>query len=240
MGKWPKSFLILLWIILLFVITTMAKFDFRSFSKEAFLIGASYSIYNSFDLYNDGILLLIHGRLPRAYTLFQLSMEEAGKVVLLLDAFTIKQVYENSDDKFRKTMPFNNFNERFSKTFTDHSEKTKYAMMYEKKFMHLFSLSMNPNNSRAFEFKVDEVEIKALNATKNQSLYTSIDSDRFILPKDKITPEHVKNIRWKAHTKVALTKASSVRFLKERKIPSEIDLNKLEALTLFSESTFYP
>src|ERR1035437_5654470 len=116
----------------------MAKTFLNKLSTESLLIGSTYSLINSFELFNDGILLLKNGRLSRAYTLFQLGMEEAGKTILLLDAFYIQKVQENFKEVGYK-FDIEKKQSDLSKVFCDHPEKMKYIFEFEIKSIDDFN-----------------------------------------------------------------------------------------------------
>lgn len=52
-----------------------------NFNEKDLLIAVSKSILNSEDLISDADLLLDNNRLARAYALYQLAIEEAGKAM---------------------------------------------------------------------------------------------------------------------------------------------------------------
>jgi len=160
----------------------MPKTSFKTFKPDTFLTGAAYSLCNSFDLFNDGILLLRNGRLCRAYTLFQLSMEEAGKTMLLLDGFVIFKIYEN----VKGLKDFKNLNNNYAlldKVFYNHPEKMKYAMKHELRILNGFIKHFNTSPGAGISHQRDQLEedlkiVNELNNMKNYSLYTFVEGEK--------------------------------------------------------------
>lgn len=214
----------------------MARPSFENFISDKFLKGVEYSLANSFYLFNDGILLLNNERLCRAYTLFQLSIEESGKVILLLDYYYILKIKENNlglidDDTLKQ------YHKRIDKIFYSHPQKTDYSMKYELKSLNDYIKNRNLAKNVGIVKQRDELEldlknIDALNDLKNHSLYTFIESEQFAQPIHKFDIDIVNKIKFKAFSKIMLTKNKTVRFLKERQATIDIDLEKLDALKL--------
>jgi len=55
---------------------------------------------------------------------------------------------------------------------------------------------------------------------------------KFVQPKDKFDIKKVNNIKFKAFSKIMMTKTTSIRYFKERVIPKEINIKELDKLKL--------
>jgi AbiV family abortive infection protein len=88
-------------------------------SKENLVEIIKKSIVNSRAFFDDALFLKQFNRLERAYTLFQLSTEESGKVML---AFGFLFFEDFEDEKKQKT---------FLRDFRDHQRKTTKAMNFD-------------------------------------------------------------------------------------------------------------
>jgi len=76
-----------------------------NFNEKGLLSAVSKSILNSEDLISDAELLLDNNRLARAYALFQLAIEEAGKAMdvyqsLLFGTYKDSEGHKNTKRKF--------------------------------------------------------------------------------------------------------------------------------------------
>ena len=145
----------------------MSRPSVKTIKKEEFLIGAGHSLSNSFDLFDDGAILKEKGRLSRAYTLFQLSMEEAGKVILLLDGFTMLSIHENNSGFFDKTR-IDDYYKKLDNIFYDHSNKTKYIIEYELLNLNKFIERNNTNKEAGICKQRDEVQNDLKKAKNNK------------------------------------------------------------------------
>jgi AbiV family abortive infection protein len=198
---------------------------------------------NAFDLFNDAYLLFQFGRLPRAYTLFQLSSEEVGKVVLLLEVFGHVQIYENIPE-IREKKDMDKLFKQMQKIFSNHQEKMKYIITFElnnwKQWFRIINSNIKDGASyQEVELQKDLKMIEELNELKNNSLYTSVIQDKFIHPSKIIDVKKVNTIMYKAFSKCSLIRSKSIRFLKERKIPEEINIDNLEKMPLLHQGNFY-
>ncbi len=210
------------------------KKSLKRLKTDDFLIGSVHSLTNSFELYNDGMLLYNYERLPRAYSLFQLSMEEAGKALLLLNGFYNTRIYDNNIH-IRETSDVNEIYNGIGSAFYDHINKTKYILEFEMRYWTRASQQLGTGSPEIVaNLKQDLQKIKELNRMKNNSLYTSIKGLKFIPPKDTFDENTVDKMRFRAFSKVMIVKNTIISKLKREVLPSEMKLDDLEKLVLES------
>lgn len=217
------------------------KPSLNGIKRENFLIGATLSLSNAFDLFNDAMILYHYERLSRSYGLFQLSMEEAGKSILLLSGFFNIRIYENNP-YIRETTNIDDIYNGIEKIFYYHAPKMKYIMEHElwsiNQYLNAFNIDTNSNAGIVFtrnELMKDLKSVERLDEMKNESLYTSIKSEKFVQPKETFDIDIVNTIRHKSFSKVMRAKSTIIERLKmETELPSEIKLKELEALKLVS------
>jgi AbiV family abortive infection protein len=73
-----------------------------NFNESELLIAVSKSISNSEDLISDADLLQDNNRLARAYTLYQLALEEAGKAMDIYCSLLFGTFKDNGGQKILK------------------------------------------------------------------------------------------------------------------------------------------
>jgi AbiV family abortive infection protein len=213
----------------------MSRPSFKTFPSDTFLKGVECALTNSFELYNDAILLLNNGRLSRAYTLFQFSIEESGKTIFLLDLYTAVKIHENNPGLIDNKVV--ELHKELENKFYNHIPKTEHILKYEladmNKFIENFEVDQNAGivNQRDGISK-DLNSVKQLDNMKNQSLYTFIEANNFVLPSAKFDLSMINKIMSSALPKIMLAKNKTVRLLQTRQVPVEINIQKLEALKL--------
>jgi len=193
-------------------------------------MGSYYALCNSIDLYNDAMLLFKDSRHSRAYALFQLSTEEAGKVILLIDSHVRCQFYKNTKEVKNEA----NLNQQYkilNDVFFDHSEKMKYIMHYERLRWNRFYRAFNPNHVDV-PLVINQNDIARLNKKKNDSLYTSVEDDKFIAPFHRFNHTDVLSIRDRAFQKITHARQGFLRFVEGSSVPKEINIKGLKEVQL--------
>lgn len=177
-------------------------------------VGIIKCIENAESLIRDAEILKAHQSIERAYTLFQLSLEEIGKAAIVF-------FYAILSDK-EKLIKLSSF----KKEFHSHKLKTTQAINFD----YLILSSINEKGERQKFFKVMMLEhekIEDFNNLKNYSLYTSIFNSKFLKPADIITLEHLEGIKERAKTRFGLVKPylefSLKHFEKVKKAGMEAD-----------------
>jgi AbiV family abortive infection protein len=167
-----------------------------NFNESELLIAVSKSISNSEDLISDADLLLDNNRLARAYTLYQLALEEAGKAIDIYSSLLFGTFKDNEGQKILK----GNFKSHIKK-----AERARTIGIY-------WALQLFKSNNRS---KGEEMllsifkEMKAakeINDYKNYSLYTSFIDNTYKSPSEIITDKIVSVIRSVAKDRVVLIK----------------------------------
>jgi AbiV family abortive infection protein len=173
----------------------MAKTE-MDLSDEQLIVAIQKSMTNAEELLADAKLLQENGRLPRAYTLYQLAMEETGKA-LRTYASVILGTLETAQGR-----------KEFKSTFTDHVEKAQSA-----RSIMLFVIDgirrTNPEIAmKLYDWTITEyTKSKTLNDYKNYSLYTSWVDGAYQLPSEVITKGRVDYIELMATARFKAAKA---------------------------------
>jgi len=160
----------------------MAKQTLEYFSQDEIKRGIFLALNNAEDLIKEGDLLFENAMVLRAYSLYQLSLEELGKAGQLYDLLlTIKVGIE---------INWNKVNDEFS----SHKEKTKQAIDFEicsiiPPLLREKGLKKTKVLQSLKELVQQQTDVFNSNKLKNDSLYLGISVDKFISPKDIITKE---------------------------------------------------
>lgn len=161
-------------------------------SAEEIVRGMSLCESNANELYEDAETLQNANRLARAYTLYQLAIEEIGKVRMLGSLFYSLKLNKEIDYK------------KADKNFLSHQPKTKESVGFEQIVVMLLYSNEEDETRREqlkqyFQELSDEENRTAVyNDFKNISLYVSVNDGFFVSPKEVITSEMVDQIRTSA------------------------------------------
>lgn len=165
-------------------------------SDEQLVVAIQKSMANAGELLADAKLLRDNGRLPRAYTLYQLAMEETGKALRIYSSLILGKL---DTEKGRK---------EFISDFKDHIEKAQSA-----RGMMLIVIDSIRRTSPELAMKLYDWTLaefngsKTLNDYKNYSLYTSWVDGAYQLPSEVITKGRVDYIELMANARFKATKA---------------------------------
>lgn len=156
--------------------------------------GSIYALVNAFQLYGDGLIMDSLGRVPRVYSFTKLSLEEAGKAIMLNELYLLKKMnfpdLENSE-RFKLII----------KSLEDHNLKTEYALRFliikESEFIKFHSVKQTEDST--LYKSIEELEeliskIKRLDTKKNTSLYTSVIDNKFLPPLFSTSKEDITEI----------------------------------------------
>lgn len=156
--------------------------------------GSVYALVNAFQLYGDGLIMDSLGRLPRVYSLTKLSLEEAGKAIMLYELCVLKKM----------NLPDIENSERFkliNKSLEDHDLKTEYALRFlitkENEFIKFHPVKQaedSPLHKSIEDLEKLIARIKRLDSKKNTSLYTSIIDNKFLPPVFSTSQEDITEI----------------------------------------------
>jgi AbiV family abortive infection protein len=163
-------------------------------NKEDYFDGILKSLSNATDLFDDAETLFEKKRYPRAYALFQYTIEEVGKASIIFN-FILR---ENINDQEKQ--------KKFQKEFRSHGIKTQNAIGLD--IMLAFAVPDKKTKS-ALMYQVAEHEknLKKINDLKNNSFYTDLKDDKFILPKEIITEKITADIQFVAKTRLNVAKS---------------------------------
>jgi len=151
------------------------------FTKELLLEVVSKAVVNAGQLVDEAKILKEHQKFARAFTLYQLSIEEIGKASM---AFSFLLFGNLGDDEEQKL---------FSKEFRDHKTKTKRATGID------LSIARTIDNREVSKTLILNVvkqygEVDKINNYKNYSLYTSLIDGAVCLPSEFINQQLVEDL----------------------------------------------
>ena len=143
---------------------------------------------NAEQLIIDADILKKSGRHQRAYTLYQLAIEEIGKCRILWKAII---EYYHGKEITLKYLKKNGF--------INHQGKTKESLTSEFSAIWFYEQSSgNKLDEMKNQIGDDYKNVSVIDLKKNRSLYVDVESDNFISPVDSITKEMVDEIELKA------------------------------------------
>jgi AbiV family abortive infection protein len=178
-------------------------------SDEQLIIAIQKSMVNAGELLADANLLHENDRLPRAYTLYQLAMEETGKALRIYGSIILGKL---DTEQGRK---------EFKRDFTDHIEKAQSA-----RAMMLIVIDSIRRTSPELAMKLydwtfaEYTDSKTLNDYKNYSLYTSWVDGAYKTPSEVITKDRINYIELMANARFKAARAftdASIDNIKEVK-----------------------
>ena len=149
--------------------------------------GFDLALENARDLFDEAKGLAIFEHYSRAYTLYQLSIEEVGKCIILLRALIEGSLGVNIDSHYLRLLGY-----------FDHQSITKTSLGAESVMLQFFEKSTGHDITEFLkELKYDAQHVKDINALKNESLYVGFNGNKFVAPKSVITKEMVDDIALK-------------------------------------------
>lgn len=154
--------------------------------------GFDLALENARDLFDEAKGLAIFEHYSRAYTLYQLSIEEVGKCFILLRALIEGSLGVNIDYHYLKTLGY-----------FDHQSKTRTSLGAESVMLKFFEKNIGHGVTEFLkELKYEAQHVKDINALKNESLYVGFNGNKFIAPKSAINKEMVDEIAFKADIRI--------------------------------------
>lgn len=157
--------------------------------NDELIIGIVKSEENAKELLEEANLLLDNNHISRAFTLFQLAIEEIGKCALITN-----YILENDKCKLAKLL----------KELKKHKIKTDYSLGYDMMLYKALNEKQKKTLLKSFIFNSSKIEI--VDNYKNYSLYSSIINNHFKKPSEIITREHVENHKFYAEIRFNVAK----------------------------------
>lgn len=159
-------------------------------NNEELILGIIKSEENATELIEEANLLFNNNHLSRAFTLFQLAIEEIGKCSLISN-----YILENDKGKLSKLL----------NDLKKHKIKTNHSIGYD---MMLYNALDEKNRKTLLEsFFFNSSIIEKVDHYKNYSLYASIINNQFKKPSEIITREHVETHKFYAETRLNVAKS---------------------------------
>lgn len=143
-------------------------------NKENLLDGAKLSLENAQELIEEGTLLFDNGRFSRAFTLFQLSIEETGKSSLIFESVLFDK-YKTADQQ-----------KALFKEIKDHKSKTRVSQKIDI-VLAIFFKDIEMKKGLINNAVKQSNEVDKINDYKNFSLYVTLEENRFKKPSEKIS-----------------------------------------------------
>ena len=155
-------------------------------------IGMKFCLENAAELITDAETLIQKKRFSRTHTLSQLALEEIGK------AFMIYQLYNSIQSDKRKEFDF----KQFRKNFRNHKSKTLETTMIDL-MMYAENKSGDFKKIALENFRnIQKVKNGDYDKLKNDSLYVSIENNKFVKPNDLFSENDTIEFLSKAKNKV--------------------------------------
>ena len=166
--------------------------------------GIKKTIENAKSLLEDASFLFQNGRNSRAYTLYQLSIEEAGKSLILYNSLLRFYQGETIDDKHLRKFGY-----------LDHKSKTKESLKLELTALLMFKNNGNDITELLTNLTEEEKIIGLRNDKKNESLYVTLKGINFISPEEVIHKKEVEDIGQIALIRVKVAETYSLESIKD-------------------------
>jgi AbiV family abortive infection protein len=153
------------------------------------------TVENAKSLIDEATILKEKGLYSRAYTLFQMAVEECGKTSIIYNA--ILRFYQGTqiDQKF--------LNEN---GFVDHKEKIDQSLRIEMAAIFMYEKDLGEKSGLMKEVIGNFNRVTELNSLKNNSLYIFIKDNKFVSPNNIITEALVKDIEYSANLRHQVAK----------------------------------
>jgi len=160
----------------------------QDLSPDEIKRGIFLALENARELSEDAEILFKSGKYARAYTLYQLGMEEVGKSNILFNALAGLR-YNHKD------VDWNAMN----KGFWRHTTKSERAIAIEKLMVDMLKTEATDvagiEDWEAYYEQLSNIDVDKLDKMKNDSLYLGFEDGKFRLPKDAITKEMTEEIK---------------------------------------------
>ncbi|WP_415060740.1 AbiV family abortive infection protein [Flavobacterium sp.] len=164
-------------------------------TEDNLLEAVEKAIQNAQDLYEEAIILKNHGKIARAYTLFQFSIEEIGKASMTFH-FAMHGNLENEKDC-----------SKFLRNFRDHKIKTEVAQGIDFMFVMISESSeFTKSILQNFLEKNNKLSLNLSNDKKNYSLYTSFIKKKFYKPNEVILAKDLDEIESYANLRLKIAR----------------------------------
>lgn len=163
-----------------------------NFNKEKLFDAINKILKNAQSLIEDAKFLKEHGRFPRAYTLFQLAIEETAKASITFNFL----LFDNIEDSTKQ--------KSFLKEFRNHEKKIIRSIDAD------FIVALNMDDKRMQKIFIKQIKyqldnISNINDAKNHSLYVSYINKEFLMPSEIINKEKVEQIEITADFRLYIT-----------------------------------
>ena len=152
-------------------------------TDQQLAIGIDKTLKNAKALLDDANFLLENKRYARAYTLYQLSIEEGGKCLILYNSIlSYFQGEEINEESLKKSV------------YYSHTIKTKESIKLELAAILLFKNSGHEIGTLLKNIGKERESVKSRNNKKNESLYVELIDGVFFSPLESISIDDVENI----------------------------------------------
>lgn len=164
-------------------------------NEKQIIEGIPKIVDNAEKIYADADLLREYGRYERAYSLFQLSIEEIAKAFMLSGTL----IFEDLSSQEVQT--------RLKNDLKDHEMKSKKSIGLESIFYQfLKDINIETYEELTIKSFKEYDSIRLLNEKKNAGFYTSFNGNKFQAPNELISKKDVNDIKTKAEFRIFLGK----------------------------------
>ena len=174
--------------------------------------GYKITFENARKLIEEADGLKLFERFSRAYSLYQLAIEEIGKCIILFRALLDFYLGKSINKDYLDSMGFFN-----------HKKKTRESLISELFAIISFEKSTGKETNLKQKIFDDYNSVHELNNKKNQSLYVDIIDDKFKSPDSIITKEMVDDISTTAHIRLKAIEPFLRPLIEMKEIAKKLD-----------------
>lgn len=154
--------------------------------------GYKLSLDNAKQMFEEAEGLAIFEHYVRAYALYQLTIEEIGKCIILMQAILCFLLGDEIDYGRLKTWGFE-----------DHISKSRSSLGAENVMLNFFQNYVGHDCTELFDdLKQSANSLKKANRSKNDSLYVGFNGNKFVSPQECISKKMVDDIAFKALVRI--------------------------------------
>lgn len=183
-------------------------------NEDTLFNGYKLILDNAQKLQKEAALLKENGFIERAYTLYQLSIEEVGKSLI---------IYKSLLDLFMGTKIDATYINNLG--FKKHQDKTLESLKAELLAIGMFESHIGRETDLRNSIIEDHKNIQEIDNKKNLSLYVSFDGNKFISPETSITEKMLDEIERKAI--IRFRAVADLNHSKDRIKTTAVELQKI-------------
>lgn len=176
-------------------------------TEEQIIIGLPKIIENAESIFTDATLLADSNRIERAYSLFQLSIEEIAKAFLLAGTMFFDDISKEDVQK------------RLIKEIRDHKFKSAKSIGLESFFYeYIKTIDIDRYEKLVLDSFKEYHETSLLNEKKNDGFYVTFNGNKFQSPSELISKQDLIKIKTKAKLRIFIGKTIIPRMTEDFRV----------------------